>query len=377
MTTVTPTAIEGDSLSSFRADLRRFLRDHTPPAPHAGSAIAADITPADVARQRAWQRQLHDGGWAGVAWPKSHGGRGAGASQQLAFHEEIALAGGDTMAGLFLVALSHAGPTIIARGTPEQQRRWLPGILRGEIIAAQCFSEPGAGSDLAAIATRAVVDGDALVVTGEKRWSTFAQHADIAELLVRTDPSSRHGGLTYAIVDLDSPGITIRPLRTIGGPSEFCEVRFDEVRVPLANVIGAVGEGWQVATTTLLFERSTITAPMVLGALHALRRLSPLVADDPLAAAEVAALAVRALAVRALLEQSVAEQEAGIEGAGPSALKLLATELNYEVRYLHARHDQSASQPWFTSFGLRIGGGTSEIQQTIIAERVLGLPRHR
>jgi alkylation response protein AidB-like acyl-CoA dehydrogenase len=359
----------------FRAQLRSWFEQNPPPRHRAWGSVMVPLDDAGVAAQRDWQRRLFDAGWAGIAWPVEHGGRGASATQQLIFHEELVRAGGSETGEVFLVGLSHAGPTIIACGTGDQQRRWLGGILRGELIFAQCFSEPGAGSDLAAISTRAVVDGDALVVTGEKRWSSYAQHADWGELLVRTDSAHKHAGLTYAVVDLRAPGVTVRPLRTMGGDQHFCEVRFDEVRVPLSNVIGALGEGWRVANTTLTFERSTVFAPTILALLHALQGLARTTGSDPVVADEVARLGVRALAVRALLQQSVAEQEVGQLGAGASALKLLSSELNFEVEQLRARLDPEHLQRWFVAFGLRIGGGTSEIQRTILAEKVLGLPK--
>lgn len=381
MTTVLPAGTQHEDgqleLEAFRTELRAFLASNPPPVRNHGHAFAEELSAADIDELRSWRRRMHAGRWGAVAWPVAYGGRGATASQQLAYHEEILRAGGEVLNDLFLVGIAHAGPTIIAEGTPSQKERWLEPILSGDTVVAQCFSEPGAGSDLAAIATRGVVEDGHLVVTGEKRWSTFAQHADIAELLVRTDPTSRHGGLTYLMVDLHSEGISINPLRTIGGDSHFCEVRFDNVRIPLDNVIGALGQGWQVATTTLLHERSTVSAPLVLDTLHTLKALTRAVHGDPVAENEVGSLAAQALALKALLHQSVAEQEAGAMGPGSSALKLLATELNYEAKAYQARRDPDALLPWLTAFGLRIGGGTSEIQKTIIAERILGLPRHR
>jgi alkylation response protein AidB-like acyl-CoA dehydrogenase len=295
--------------------------------------------------------------------------------QQLIFHEEHQRAGGRG-GEPFLVAISHAGPTIIARGTDEQRRVWLPGILSGDLIFAQCFSEPGAGSDLASVATRAVIDGDHLVVNGQKIWNSHAQHANLCELLVRTDPDDRYGGLTYAIADMRAPGIHVRPITTITGRPEFCEVFFDDVRVPLANVLGEVGQGWQVATTTLLFERSTTFAALIIGLRRLLDEFGARHEANPVLSQHITALSDRAFATRALLYKSVSEQDAGREpGPASSALKLLASELNRDVRRLVALTEPWELEEYLSSLGLCIGGGTSEVQRNILAERVLGLPR--
>jgi alkylation response protein AidB-like acyl-CoA dehydrogenase len=323
--------------------------------------------------QRSWQRTLFDGGWAGVAWPRELGGVGATPAQQLIFHEEYERAGGNS-ANLFFVGISHAGPTIAAHGPPEQRARYLPGILNGDLLFCQCFSEPGAGSDLAALSTRAVLDGDHLVVTGEKRWSTFAQYADHCEMLVRTDVSSKHGGLTFVIGDMRAPGVDVRPLRAMSGQAEFTEVFFDEVRIPLTDVVGALGEGWKVATTTLLFERSTAFAGLVMRTLGQVAALAIEVAGDPVAEARVATLAARALATRALLEQATEDAVAGRMSPAASAIKLASSELNFDVTRFAAERGAEPDD-FFNAFGMRIGGGTSEIQRTIIGERVLGLPR--
>ena len=245
---------------AFRSEVRSWFADN-PPAPPLGHSVGQkrDYDADDVAQQRQWLKRLAEAGLSGIAWPTEYGGRGATPMQQLIFHEEHQRVGGRG-GELFFVGVSHAGPTLIEHGTDAQRRQWLPGILNGDILFAQCFSEPGAGSDLASITTRGTVDADDLVITGEKRWSTHAQHADLCELLVRTDPADRYGGLTYLIADLRTPGITVRPIRTITGAAEFCEVFFDGARIPLANVVGSIGQGWAVATTTLMYERSTAFA---------------------------------------------------------------------------------------------------------------------
>lgn len=360
----------------FRDELRQWFADNPAPrAPRHSPGLSADLDAQDVADQRRWQKALAEAGLSGVAWPREYGGRDASPLQQLIFHEEHQRAGGRG-GELFFVGVSHAGPTLIAHGTDAQRRQWLPGILDGTLVFAQCFSEPGAGSDLAAISTRAVVDGEHLVVNGEKRWSTRAQYADLCELLVRTDPADRYGGLTYLVADLRAPGITVRPIRTITGSAEFCEVFFDDVRIPLDNVIGRIGEGWPVATTTLLFERTTGFAAMIIGLEQLIARLAAQCAGDPVLSHTVSELSQDAFAARALLYKCVSEQqEHGQPSAASSALKLVATELNHKIQQFSAKLSPEGLGDYLDSFGLRIGGGTSEIQRNIIAERILGLPK--
>ena len=360
----------------FRAELRAWFAA-APPVQRPVNSVGQkhDYAADDVIQQRRWLKSLAQSGLSGVAWPAEYGGRGATPMQQLIFHEEHQRAGGRG-GELFFVGLSHAGPTLIEHGTDEQRTRWLPGILNGDILFAQCFSEPGAGSDLASIATRAVVDGTDLVISGEKRWSTHAQHADCCELLVRTNPSDRYGGLTYVIADLRAPGITIRPTRTITGAAEFSEVYFDGARVPLTNVVGELGHGWAVATTTLMYERSTAFAAKIIGLQRITAALAREHANDPVRAQQLSELADDVHAARALLYKCVAEQEATNRPSPASGtLKLIATELNHRVLRFSAMAGDEGFLDYLESFGLRIGGGTSEIQRNIIAERILGLPR--
>lgn len=372
MTSVQQDRTETDA--EFRARLRNWFNANPGPEKPPLARPGQDLAAEHLREQREWQQRLHAAGLAGLAWPVVYGGQGATAMQQLIFHEEHQRVGGRG-GEPFLVAVSHAGPTIIARGTEEQRREWLPPILRGESIFAQCFSEPGAGSDLAAVSTRAVVDGDELVINGHKIWNTFAQHADLCELLVRTD-DDRYGGLTYLIADMGTPGITVRPITTITGRPEFCEVFFDDVRVPLRNVLGDIDQGWQVATTTLLFERSTTFAALIIGLQRLLGELADRYRGDPVASAHITGLSDDVFATRALLYKSVAEQDAGGEpGPATSALKLLGSEVNRAVRRFIALLNPDDAAGYLASLGLCIGGGTSEVQRNIIAERVLGLPR--
>jgi alkylation response protein AidB-like acyl-CoA dehydrogenase len=361
---------------AFRSELRAWFAENPPSLPpECTTGQKRDYEAGHVAQQRQWQKRLAEAGLSGIAWPTEYGGRGATPMQQLIFHEEHQRAGGRG-GELFFVGVSHAGPTLIEHGTDAQRRQWLPGILNGDILFAQCFSEPGAGSDLASITTRAVLDGDDLVVTGEKRWSTHAQHADFCELLVRTDPTDRYGGLTYLMADLRTPGITVRPIRSVTGAAEFCEVFFDDARIPCANVVGHIGKGWAVATTTLMFERSTAFAATIIGLQRRTAQLARDLGDDPALAQQISELTDEVFVARALLYKCVAEQHAtGQPSPASGSLKLIATELNHRVRRFGAMSDDDEFLGYLESFGLRIGGGTSEIQRNIIAERVLGLPR--
>src|SRR6185295_11484755 len=236
----------------FRAEARAWLEanrsEHEPPEHDLVARRAFDL---------AWQGTLYDAGYAGISWPKEYGGRGATLMEQLIWYEEFARSGAHDPSTLF-VGLNHGGPTLIACGSEAQKAFHLPKILRGDVIWCQGFSEPGAGSDLAALSTRAVIDGDELVVTGQKTWTSFAQIAEYQELLVRTDPDApKHKGITWVICPMGLPGMEIREIKTISGGSDFCEVFYDEVRIPRANIVGTLNDGWNVAMSTLSFERGT------------------------------------------------------------------------------------------------------------------------
>jgi alkylation response protein AidB-like acyl-CoA dehydrogenase len=259
----------------FRAEVRAWLTANLPRGWGTAAYREPHSAAEKVALSKQWQRTLYDGGWAGITWPKAVGGRGLGIVEQLIFNEECARVRAPDSINL-AVALGLVGPTLIACGTPQQKERFLPRILSGDEIWCQGFSEPNAGSDLAALKTRGVVQGDEIVVTGQKIWTSFAQHADWCILVIRTNPDvPKHKGLTFVLVDMKSPGITVRPLVEITGEAWFNEVFFDEVRVPRAHVVGEIDKGWQVVLTTLAHERGG-TAPHVrlLTELQALARLA-------------------------------------------------------------------------------------------------------
>jgi alkylation response protein AidB-like acyl-CoA dehydrogenase len=349
----------------------------------------------------AWQRTQWEGGWAGISWPKEYGGRGLPLIQQLIWCEEYGRRGLPGIDACF-VGLSHAGPTLMLRATEQQKAEHLPKILRGEVVWCQGFSEPQAGSDLASLQTRAEVDGDELVVTGQKVWTSFADVADWQELLVRTDPDSpRHKGITWAICDMHTAGIEIRPIETMGQDEEFCEVFYDEVRVPLANVVGEINGGWGVAMSTLSFERGTAftisqvrLAKVVEDLIEAARQRTgpdgrrPAIADDEVARrlatsrAEVASL--RAMTYSGI-SRAAHQKSPGPEG---SIIKLYYAEVAQRIyrlafdilgpdglEFITRWAPGGWSGNYLYSYAISIGGGTSEIQRNIISEHLLGLPR--
>ena len=383
---------------TFRDEVRTWLVEHVPrePRPHGDEPDSRDF-------DLAWQRAQYDGGWAGISWPAEYGGRGLSTIQQLIWYEEYAWADAPWIGACF-VGINHGGPTLIARADEAQKSFHLPKILRGDVVWCQGFSEPEAGSDLANIRTRAVVDGDELVVTGQKIWTSFAHLADHQELLVRTDPvSTRHKGLTWVICDMHAPGITVRTIPTIDRGNEFCEVFYDEVRIPLSNVVGGLGDGWSVAMSTLSLERGTgfmaeiiHTTQMIEELIDEARvRTGPdgrrtLLADDEyarrLAALKAEITVLRSAAYRAISRN----QRTGAPGPEGSMLRLtygnllqglsrLAMEMfgPDALVYIDRFRPGGWTGSWLRSFAAGMGGGTFEIQRNIIGERVLGLPRDR
>jgi alkylation response protein AidB-like acyl-CoA dehydrogenase len=379
----------------FRAEVRAWLRANLPPrdgAPKTGAER--------VAFGRAWQRRLFDAGFSGLDWPREYGGRGATPIESLIWTEEYARAWGPDLTQLS-IGLSLTGPTIIHHGSERQKRRFLAPILCGDEVWCQGFSEPNAGSDLAALRTRGELCGDEIVVTGQKIWTSFAQHADWCILVVRTDPDApKHGGLTFLLVDMRTRGISIRPLREMTGEAWFNEVFFDGVRVPRENVLGELHRGWDVVITTLSHERGS-SAPHArleaeLARLVELARRTPRggrsALADPGLRERLAGLAteVRILRITAYRNASLLQQT-GRPGPEGSTLKLRWSELNQRVKQtaveilgpgaLVPEGDPLAAEGGYWQHELlwsragTIYAGTSEIQRNILAQRVLGLPR--
>lgn len=386
---------------AFRDQLRAWLHDVLPTVPP---------PPADendfVARRAydaAWQRMLFDAGYAGINWPKEFGGRGATPTEHLIFLEETERLGAPYV-GVNFVGLLHGGPTIIMEATDEQRAQHLPAILRGDEIWCQGFSEPNAGSDLASLSTRAIRDGDHYVVTGQKIWTSNAQVADYCELLVRTDVEApKHRGITWLIMPMDLPGIEVRPIKTSHGPSEFSEMFLDEVRIPVANRVGAENDGWRVAMVTFSFERGTAFISEQLACMRKLSELARVARsvrkgagtawDDGEVRREIGKLQAELDALWALTKRNVSQAtRTGVPGPGGSVFKVYYADVHKRMTALShkilGRHtlgmddlgDLSAVDfvgDRIYSMTLSIAAGTSQIQKNIVGERILGLPKER
>lgn len=388
---------------AFRRELRAWLDETLPTLP---PEPPFEDWAAKRAYDTGWQRRLHEAGYAGVSWPAAYGGRGATPSEELIFLEETERAGAPYV-GCCFVSTLHAGPTIAAEGTPEQRARYLPPILRGDNVWCQGFSEPEAGSDLASLRTRAVRDGDHYVVTGQKIWTSHAQVADYCELLVRTDPDApKHRGITWMVMPMDLPGITVKPMRTLTGESEFSEMFLDEVRIPVENVVGAENDGWRVAMVTFSFERGTafvselLASMRLLGDLVDIARKTPLGSrgtawDDAGIREDLTVVAAELDAQWALTKRNVSRAARhGTPGVGGSVFKLAYHETRERMGEvalrvlgrarlalddptgLSARHLDHVHQRLY-ALSLSIAAGTAQIQRNIVGERLLGLPKER
>lgn len=378
----------------FREELRAWLESNHPgPEP--------ENLDAWVDYGRRWQRRLYEAGWCGLAWPKEYGGRGATLVEQLIFEEEMARARAPML--INLAGLTMAGPILIAHGTEAQRRRYLQPILSADEIWCQGFSEPQAGSDLAALRTQAVRDGNSFVIRGQKVWTSFARYADWCMLLARTDSSApKHKGITFFLVDMHSPGITVRPLKQMNGDEDFNEVFFDDVRVPAENMVGGWNQGWPIAVSTLLYERTILTFARQLQSRTALRDALVLARNWHLDGV----LTTRHPVMRQRLAQAWIESEAmkytsyryltrllrgGTPGPESSLEKLFWSEmyqrlLETAVAMLGPYGQLAKGETraplsgrlqhlLLYSRGRTIAAGTSEIQRNTLAERVLGLPR--
>ena len=379
-------------VAEFRIRARGWLEAN---APRRASAGDADREPgaASIAGQKAFQAKLYDAGFAGITWPREYGGQGLTNAEQIAFSQEardFALP-----VSAFIIGLGMPGPTILELGTEEQKKRYLPKMLRGEEIWCQLFSEPAAGSDVASLITTAARDGDGWVLNGQKVWTSGAQYSDFGAVIARTDPTvPKHAGITMFIVDMHSPGVTVRPLKVATGAAPFNEVFFDQVRLPADSVISEVNKGWAAAVVMLRNERvaiGTSSAP----------RMSPLAFDslsrvaarlgrgtDPGLSRRLAELYARERAVR-LFAQLLREEAMAGSDPGPrgSVAKLAGAELGMFAAEV-AGQVLGPAAAGFESDDVRavvtaiiavpggsIAGGTNEIQRNIIGERVLGLPK--
>jgi alkylation response protein AidB-like acyl-CoA dehydrogenase len=374
----------------FREQARDWLRENVTRErrPHSGEAMRAfDL---------AWQRKQYEGGWAGVSWPAEYGGLGLSLTRQLIWHEEYARADAPDN-HLCFVALNHAGPTLIARGTEAQKRLHLPKILEGKVVWCQGFSEPNSGSDLASLRTQARIERDHLIINGSKIWTSHGHLSDWQELLVRTDASApRHKGISWVICDMTSPGITLRPIEIMTSPNQvhFVQCFYDDVRIPLTNVVGEINDGWNVAMSTLGFERGTaqirdqiryayLVEKMIREAQKRFGSNSPLSNDE--IGARLAQLRAEMAAARAMTYMVMSRAEAGIQDSQSSLMRAMVGETQQRARRLaldilgpyalENPEDDDWVYYYLRSFSITIAAGTAQIQRNIIGERVLGLPR--
>ena len=379
--------------AAFRLEVREFVAAEAPDSKAGGGPEAAR------ARYKEWTKKLADRGWIAPAWPKEYGGADMSVMEQFIFNSELAEARAPRFGG---IATGFAGPTLIVHGTDEQKEKFIPGILSGEEIWCQGYSEPNAGSDLASLQTRAVRDGDDFVVNGQKIWTSGGHVAKWMILLTRTDPEApKHRGITYFVADMKAPGVTVQPLVNMAGAHEFNEVFFEDVRIPASHIIGEENRGWYLAQTTLSFERSNIG-----GAVGARQNVedyikfakedkSSTLRSNPALKAELTDRLIEAgvAGVMSLKIISIQANEGVAPGDEASVAKLYGTELNQRIQatglkmvgmygQLHGKTEGvdvpmngRVTYSFLRSIANTIEGGTSEIQRNIIATRGLGLPR--
>lgn len=383
---------------AFRRRVRTWIKANLPRRdPAAGTVESGD--PRRIQMLKAWQRKLYEAGFVAMGWPREHGGQGADVVQQTIVNEELIVARAPGLIGG--MGIQMVGPTLIQHGTDEQRARYLPKILTAEEIWCQGYSEPGSGSDLASLRTRAELAGDEFVINGQKVWTSNAHFSDWMFCLVRTDPDApKHRGISYVLIDMRTPGIAVRPLIQMTGEPGFNEVFFEDVRVPRKNLVGELNQGWLVANATLQHERnmlgSTTTTQMMMNGLLRLartcRRNGKPAAEDPVVRQQLADLVIRVETMKyhayRQLTDAIRKRPPGI---GASVNKLVSTELNHDIAALaldvmgqHGSLSRGAPQAldrgdwpihFMFSLGLIIGGGTSQIQKNIISERGLGMPR--
>jgi alkylation response protein AidB-like acyl-CoA dehydrogenase len=381
---------------AFRKDVRAWLEANLPDDLRGKAFASSRADVEEVKRLRAWQKTMAEAGYVGMDWPREFGGRGATIVEMVILYQEMARAESPQI--LNRGGVSMLGPTLMKLGTPAQQARFLRRILTAEDLWCQGFSEPNAGSDLANLQTRAVRDGDHYVVNGQKVWTSMGHVADWGFFLVRTDPNAaKHKGISFLLVDMKTPGITVRPLRQMTGEAEFNETFLDNVRVPVANLVGKEHEGWSVAITTLAYERDLLTFIRHISLRNALHRLVTLVrergrAADPIIRQKVAALWIGEQALQLNAYRSLTRTlRGGQPGPEGSTSKLFWSHLDQELAQVATEVIGPASQltedsEWAPDEGQwqfyaclaqasGIRAGTTEILKNILGERVLGLPK--
>lgn len=390
-----------DSISALRTELREWLGKNLPDDWRVRQR--GDDIPGFLSMQREWFGKLVEAGYATPHWPKAWPGGGRSLAEQIAIFEELAHAGAPRMS-LYFVSLYHAAMTLVECGTEAQCARHLPAILKGEIWC-QGFSEPGAGSDLASLRTRAERRGDRYIVSGQKIWSTLGQFADQCLLLVRTDASGpKQAGITFLLMDMKSKGVDVRPIRQITGDEEFAEIFLDEVEIPVENLVGKENEGWKVAQVTLSSERGLTLVELTERLALSLWRLVAVATGgtgdtsglDPAVARAIVDISARIEAMRAMLQTLMANRIAGKEAVGDaSILKLAYSRLSRDFTALGLRLGGTAALrdtgyvlgagyetgnwmfDFLNSYQYNIAGGSNEIQRNIISERVLNMPREK
>ncbi|WP_329264784.1 acyl-CoA dehydrogenase family protein [Streptomyces sp. NBC_01478] len=383
----------GPAVRDFRDELRDWFADHLVGefAEHRGVGGPTDGAAWDV--RLAWDRELSAGNWLGVGWPKEYGGRGLGLLEEIVFEYEYARA--DAPYRATVNALDLLGPMLLAMGDEAQKKRFLPPILAVEELWGQGFSEPGAGSDLASVRTRAERDGDQWVVNGQKVWTSFGIHADWLYVLTRTDPDSRrHKGLTLLLLPTDQPGVEIRPIRNLAGQDEFAEVFLSDARTGADMAVGEVGQGWRTAMATLGIERGTTLLPQQLGFEREAEALIDLARargalDDPMLRRRILDAWISVRIMRTTNLRTLAELTAGrTPGAQATTAKLYASTRHQQLGHLAMELAGPAGQivgedyeldtrqrSFLLSLAETIYGGSSEIQRNIIGEQILGLPK--
>ncbi len=384
---------------AYRKEVRTWLEANQPPPMTRAEKDAADEEFL-WQRLKAWHKRLYEGGWAGISWPKQYGGRGASFIEQLIFNQELARL--KLPVGCNVLGVIMAGPALMQWGTEEQKNRFLQPILTGDQIWCEGLSEPGAGSDLAAVQTRAVLEGDYFIVDGQKIWTTLAHRSEYCQLFVRTDPTvPKHKGMSCLMVDMKTPGVTVKPLRQITGESEFNEIFFDGARVPKENLLGPLNAGWQVLVSTLMHERFGISETLS-GTDQTLAQLVDLAkgclidgrpaSEDPTVRQQIAQFAIEAAAKKYNGWRGLTRRLKGLPPGPESSIgKMLSTELlqrmtkfagrllgQYallEYRTPFAPEDEGWLRRILYSESLTIAGGTTPVQKNMIGERILQLPK--
>ena len=379
----------------FRQEVRQFL-DRELPSDYMGGPIGFSYV--DRETEMKWRKMLAEKGWNTMGWPKEYGGQGSSPMTQIIFMDEWYYKGAP---GLDTFGLELLGPTLMIHGTEDQKRKHLGGIARGEVVWCQGFSEPESGSDLASLQTRAVEDGDDYIINGQKIWSSFAQYADWMFLLARTDPDApKHRGVTFFLLDMKTPGITVRPIQEMAGEASFNEEFFDNVRVPKSNILGEVNRGWYVAMTLLDYERTGITHPaggrrildMLINYARETHRDGSPLAQEPLVRYKLADVAV-SLEVTRILAYNVAwiQSQGEVPNKEASVLRLLSSltsqklaKIGMEILGMEGQLEAGSKyaplrgfieNQYLFSVPYTIESGTQEIQRNVIATRGLGLPR--